>query len=259
MTQIKDPILELIDATVVVNQGTLNEKIILDHVNFKMQAGDFVTVLGSNGAGKSTFLNVIAGSLPLTTGQILVNGQDVTKLNEIKRTHLIARVFQDPKMGTAPRMTVSENLLLAKRRGQRHRLTSRKLTSQVQNQFKTLLDQMGNGLGQRLNVATGDLSGGQRQALSFVMATITKPAVLLLDEHTAALDPKTSAQLLKVTDERIKADKLTALMITHNLEDALSYGNRLIIINAGQIEFEAKDQSKNKLTLNDLLEHFKRY
>ncbi|WP_278620841.1 ABC transporter ATP-binding protein [Weissella koreensis] len=259
MTESSSPILELIDATVIVNQGTPNEKTILDHVNFVMQAGDFVTVLGSNGAGKSTFLNVIAGSLPLSSGQVLINGQDVTKLNEIKRTHLISRVFQDPKMGTAPRMTVAENLLLSARRGKRHRLVSRKLTKAKKDQFKTLVDQMVNGLGQRLDVATGQLSGGQRQALSFVMATITKPALLLLDEHTAALDPKTSAQLLKVTNERIHVDQLTALMITHNLEDALKFGNRLIIINAGRIEFEARDQDKERLHLNDLLDHFKKY
>lgn len=259
MTKVNLPILELIDATVIVNPGTPNEKTILDHVNFEMQAGDFVTVLGSNGAGKSTFLNVIAGSLSLSSGQILINGQDVTKLNETKRTHLISRVFQDPKMGTAPRMTVAENLLLSARRGKHHRLISRKLTSAKKDQFKILVDQMGNGLGQRLDVATGQLSGGQRQALSFVMATINQPALLLLDEHTAALDPKTSAQLLKVTNERINMDRLTSLMITHNLEDALNFGNRLIIINAGRIEFEARDQAKEQLTLNELLEHFKRY
>ncbi|MCM0583427.1 ATP-binding cassette domain-containing protein [Weissella diestrammenae] len=252
-------ILELIEATVIVNPGTSEEKQILDHVNFTLEAGEFVTVLGSNGAGKSTLFNVIAGSLMLTSGQILIDGQDVTHLSETQRTAILARVFQDPKVGTAPRMTVAENLLLAERRGQTRRLKNRGLTPEKKAAFAKVADQMGNGLATRLDVATGDLSGGQRQALSFLMATRRRPALILLDEHTAALDPKTSAQLMAVTDKQIQADHLTALMITHNLEDALTYGNRVIVMSAGQIDLDISGSDKSKLIVPELLQHFNRY
>lgn len=254
-----DAQVQLVDATVTVNAGTPEAKNILDHVDLTLQPGDFVTVLGSNGAGKSTLFNVIAGSLKLTSGQVIIGGQDVTDLSETERTKFIARVFQDPKLGTAPRMTVAENLLLAERRGLRRRLRNRNLNKEKLAQYAEITAVMGNGLDSRLDVATGDLSGGQRQALSFLMATRTNPDLLLLDEHTAALDPKTSAQLMQATDEQIRRENLTALMITHHLEDALEFGNRLIIFSAGKIVVDVKGDEKNNLTIPDLLQHFNRY
>jgi len=251
--------LRLEDATVVVNQGTPEEKTILDHVSLTLSAGDFVTVLGSNGAGKSTLFNVIAGSLPLTSGKIFLGDQDVTRLTETQRTKFLARVFQDPKLGTAPRMTVAENLLFAERRGMSRRLKWRGLTKAKLAEYATLAATMGNGLDSRLQVATGDLSGGQRQALSFLMATRRQPELLLLDEHTAALDPKTSDQLMQVTDTRIRESKLTALMITHNLEDAIHYGNRLLIMSGGKISLDVTGNQKQALKINDLLTYFNRY
>lgn len=249
----------LVDATVTVSAGSSNEKNILDHVSLELQPGDFVTVLGSNGAGKSTLFNVIAGSLALTSGQIYLGDLDVTHMSEIDRTKYLSRVFQDPKLGTAPRMTVAENLLLAERRGKSRRLRNRNLTKTKMAEFATLAAKMGNGLDSRLEMATGDLSGGQRQALSFLMATQSQPELLLLDEHTAALDPKTSAQLMAVTDQSIKAEKLTALMITHNLEDALEFGDRLIIIDAGKIALDVRGATKQALTITELLTYFNRY
>lgn len=251
--------LRLDHATVVVNQGQSNEKTILDDVSLILRDGDFVTVLGSNGAGKSTLFNVIAGSLALTSGHIFLGDRDVTKLDEAQRTHFLARVFQDPKLGTAPRMTVAENLLLAERRGLRRRLKNRGLTDKKKASFVAVTKTMGNGLSDRLDMDAGDLSGGQRQALSFLMATQLRPEVLLLDEHTAALDPKTSAQLMRVTNERIHEEKLTALMITHHLEDALDYGNRLIIMSEGKISLDVSGEEKEKLTVTDLLNYFNRY
>lgn len=249
----------LIDATVTVNAGLSNEKNILDHVSLELMAGDFVSVLGSNGAGKSTFFNVIAGTLPLTSGEIHLGGINVTHLSETERTKYLSRVFQDPKLGTAPRMTVAENLLLAERRGQRRRLRNRNLTKAKLAEYGQLTAKMGNGLDSRLSMATGDLSGGQRQALSFLMATQSQPKVLLLDEHTAALDPKTSAQLMQITDQSIKAANLTALMITHDLTDALEYGNRLLIIADGKVALDVNGTAKDKLTVTDLLTYFNRY
>lgn len=251
--------LRLENATVVVNQGTPEEKTILNNVSLTLNEGDFVTVLGSNGAGKSTLFNVIAGSLALTSGHIYLGDEDVTRLSETQRTKFLARVFQDPKLGTAPRMTVAENLLFAERRGLSRRLKGRGLTKEKMADFAKVAATMGNGLDSRLNVATGDLSGGQRQALSFLMATRLRPELLLLDEHTAALDPKTSEQLMAVTDERIREDHLTALMITHHLEDAIQYGNRLIIMSAGQISLDVSGEEKQQLTVPDLLGYFNRY
>lgn len=251
--------LRLENATVVVNQGTSEERTILDAVNLEVQAVEFVTVLGSNGAGKSTLFNVIAGTLNLTSGKIYLGDTDVTHLKEIERTHILARVFQDPKLGTAPRMTVAENLLMAERRGQKRRLKSRGLTTEKRAEMAQVADKMGNGLAQRLDVATGQLSGGQRQALAFLMATEKRPELLLLDEHTAALDPKTSAQLMALTDEQIKAQQLTAMMITHNLSDALQYGNRLLVMSEGKIAMDVDGTAKQALTLEDMLAFFNRY
>lgn len=229
---------------------------ILKSINFDIYDGDFITVLGTNGAGKSTLFNTIAGNLSVASGEILHNGNNIAHETAVKRTNYIARVFQDPKMGTAPRMTVAENLLLAEKRGSKRTLRSRGLTQKKLTEYAALTKVMGNNLDRRLNTATGDLSGGQRQALSFLMATRVKPELLLLDEHTAALDPKTSEQLMLATNEQVTANNLTALMITHNLADALKYGNRLIILNAGNIVLDVRGDEKKALDETQILKYF---
>ncbi len=237
------PVFSLKDVIVTVGDSIQ----ILKSINFDIYDGDFITVLGTNGAGKSTLFNTIAGNLSVASGEILHNGNNIAHETAVKRTNYIARVFQDPKMGTAPRMTVAENLLLAEKRGSKRTLRSRGLTQKKLTEYAALTKVMGNNLDRRLNTATGDLSGGQRQALSFLMATRVKPELLLLDEHTAALDPKTSEQLMLATNEQVTANNLTALMITHNLADALKYGNRLIILNAGNIVLDVRDDEKKHL------------
>lgn len=249
------PILELKNVKTVVNKGTANETTILKGINLKINAGDFITIVGTNGAGKSTLFNVIGGNLPADSGAILHNGTDITRTSEEQRTTFLARVFQDPKLGTAPRMTVAENMLLATKRGEHRHLVPRRLKPNLAR-FTKLAATMNNGLENRMTTATGALSGGQRQALSFLMATLKRPDILLLDEHTAALDPHTSLNLLHATNERITQDRLTALMITHHLEDALSYGNRLIVLKDGQIRADFTGADKAKLTTEDLYRFF---
>ncbi|MTV82096.1 ABC transporter ATP-binding protein [Secundilactobacillus folii] len=249
------PILELRHVVTKVNRNTPEELTLLKDLNLTINEGDFITVLGSNGAGKSTLFNTIAGSMPLTSGDILLRGESIVRESEETRTRFLSRVFQDPKLGTAPRMTVAENLLLATRRGERRGLLPRHLKRHMP-EFKQLTSGMGNGLGERLNTPTGNLSGGQRQALSFLMATLKKPDILFLDEHTAALDPKTSRELMQTTNDRITAENLTCLMITHHLDDALKYGNRLIVINDGKITFDVSGEDKKKLTQEDLYGFF---
>ncbi|KRM26347.1 MULTISPECIES: ABC transporter ATP-binding protein [Limosilactobacillus] len=249
------PILELKDVKTIVNKGTSNETTILKGINLKINEGDFITIVGTNGAGKSTLFNVIGGNLRADFGEIVHNGHDITKTTEEQRTTFLARVFQDPKLGTAPRMTVAENLLLATKRGERRHLTLRKLKENMAR-FTKLAATMNNGLENRMATATGALSGGQRQALSFLMATLKRPDILLLDEHTAALDPHTSQNLLHATNERITQDHLTALMITHHLEDAIKYGNRLIVLKDGQIKADYQGADKARLTAKDLYEYF---
>lgn len=246
------PVFSLQDVVVTVGDNVR----ILDQLNVDIYAGDFITVLGTNGAGKSTLFNTIAGNLPVTAGQVLHNGQNITSNTAVSRTNYIARVFQDPKMGTAPRMTVAENLLLAEKRGQNRTLRNRGLTKAKLAEYVQLTKVMGNNLDTRLQTATGDLSGGQRQALSFLMATQVKPELLLLDEHTAALDPKTSEQLMRATNEQVTKNKLTALMITHNLADALKYGNRLIVLNAGKIVLDVRGAEKTALDEKQILTYF---
>ncbi|AUJ31197.1 MAG: ATP-binding cassette domain-containing protein [Liquorilactobacillus nagelii] len=254
MTSTK-PILVLKNVTTIVNAHTPAAKAILKQLNLKIYPGDFITVLGPNGAGKSTFFNSIAGTLPVDSGQVLLQGKDITRLSVEKRAKFISRVFQDPKMGTAPRMTVAENLLLATKRGKARGLKLRGLKAKLAT-LQAQVSSMNNGLAERMQTATESLSGGQRQALSFLMATIERPDLLLLDEHTAALDPKTSAQLMQQTNERILQEKLTCLMITHHLDDALRYGNRLLVLDAGKIVFDVRDEQKQQLTKQKLLEFF---
>ena len=249
------PILELKNVKTVVNKGTSNETTILKGINLKINEGDFITIVGTNGAGKSTLFNVIGGNLHADSGQILHNGKDITRSTEEQRTTFLARVFQDPKLGTAPRMNVAENMLLATKRGEKRHLVLRKL-KQNMDRFTKLAATMNNGLEKRMTTATGALSGGQRQALSFLMATLKRPDILLLDEHTAALDPHTSLNLLHATNERITQDHLTALMITHHLEDALTYGNRLIVLKDGQIKADFTGEEKQKLTTEKLYTYF---
>lgn len=249
------PVLKLANVAVVVNQGTTAAKSILKPFDLTINQGEFVTILGTNGAGKSTLLNVINGQLPVTQGTVKINDQVVTKLSQAQRATQIAQVFQDPKQGTAPRMTVAENLLLAQRRGHKRGLRFRRLKNQLP-QLQDLVAQFPNGLADRLMTPAGDLSGGQRQTLSFLMATMQRPTLLLLDEHTAALDPKTSQQLMTLTEQVVKEQGLTCLMITHQLKDALRYGNRLIILKDGQIALDCHGDQKQALTERELLQYF---
>lgn len=248
-------LLDLQNITTTVNVGTNEEKNILKNINLKINDGDFITLLGTNGAGKSTLLNIINGSVFPTSGKIILKNRDLTNLSEVKRANNIAQVFQDPKMGTAPRMTVAENLLLATKRGQRRGLRMRGLDQHLED-FKRKTAQLPNGLNERLNTFVGNLSGGQRQTLSFLMATIKKPELLLLDEHTAALDPNTSRQLLELTNKVVKKEHLTCIMITHQLKDAIKYGNRTIILNSGKIVLDVNGQEKKNLTEEDILQYF---
>lgn len=248
-------ILEMQNVTTCVNEGTSEEKEILKNISLNVKKGDFITLLGTNGAGKSTLLNVINGSLSPRIGSLKIAGNDVTKLSVVKRARFISQVFQDPKAGTAPRMTVAENLLLAKRRGQKRRLKLRGLNNALP-EFSELTQKLPNGLSERLHTFTGDLSGGQRQTLSFLMATMGNPEILLLDEHTAALDPKTSQQLMELTQNTIEEKQLTCIMITHHLKDALKYGNRMIILNDGKIVLDKSGKEKDDLTEDEILKFF---
>lgn len=248
-------ILELKHITARVNEGTAEEKEILKDICLSVEKGDFITLLGTNGAGKSTLLNVINGSLAPSSGSLSVNGRDITKLPAVKRAGFISQVFQDPKAGTAPRMTVAENLLLARRRGLSRRLKLRGLKNAVP-EFTKMTEMLPNGLSRHLNTFTGDLSGGQRQTLSFLMATTGSPEILLLDEHTAALDPKTSLQLMELTRRTVEENNLTCIMITHQLKDALKYGNRTIILNDGRIVLDASGTEKAALSEEEILGYF---
>ncbi len=242
-------IVELKNATKLVDIGVL-EKIILNDVSLDIFEHDFITILGGNGAGKSTLFNVIAGTLPLTSGDIYILGENVTSFSPEKRAKYLSRVFQDPKMGTSPRMTVAENLLIAKFRGEKRRLVPRRL-KRYRKEFQEIIEKISNGLEKHLDTPIEFLSGGQRQALSLLMATLKRPELLLLDEHTAALDPKTSVALMELTDDFVQRDQLTALMITHHMEDALKYGNRLIVMKEGQIIQDLKQEEKAKMTIAD--------
>ena len=243
-------IVELKNATKIVDMGVEEEKIILNDVSLDIFEHDFITILGGNGAGKSTLFNVIAGTLPLTSGDIYILGENVTSYSPEKRAKYLSRVFQDPKMGTSPRMTVAENLLIAKFRGEKRRLVPRRL-KRYRKEFQEIIEKIGNGLEKHLDTPIEFLSGGQRQALSLLMATLKRPELLLLDEHTAALDPKTSVALMELTDDFVQRDQLTALMITHHMEDALKYGNRLIVMKEGQIIQDLKQEEKAKMIIAD--------
>ena len=231
------------------NAGTVNEKKALQGLSLKLNEGDFVTVIGGNGAGKSTLLNAVAGVWPVDAGRIVIDGVDVTGLSEHKRAKYIGRVFQDPMTG------IEENLALARRRGQPRTLRTG-ITREEREEYKQLLKPLGLGLDERLTAKVGLLSGGQRQALTLLMATLQKPKLLLLDEHTAALDPKTAAKVLALSAQLVQENRLTTLMITHNMKDAIKYGNRLVMMHEGEIIYDVQGEEKAQLHVSDLLAKF---
>ena len=237
------------------NPGTINQTVALSDLSLHLNPGDFVTVIGGNGAGKSTMLNAIAGVWAVDSGRIILDGQDVTALPEHKRAKLIGRVFQDPMMGTAPNMQLEENLALAMRRGQRRGL-GWGVTKAEREVYREKLKTLNLGLEDRMTVKVGLLSGGQRQALTLLMASLQKPKLLLLDEHTAALDPATAAKVLDLSDRIVAENQLTALMITHNMTDAIKHGNRLIMMNEGKIILDISGEEKKKLTKQMLMDKF---
>ena len=250
-------VLEIREISKTFNPGTVNEKTALDGVSLSLNDGDFVTVIGGNGAGKSTLLNAVAGTWFVDEGEILIDGKDVTRLPEYRRAAYLGRVFQGPGYGTASTMEIQENLALAKRRGKRRSLRTG-ITRDEREEYHELLKTLDLGLENRMTTKVGLLSGGQRQSLTLLMATLVRPRVLLLDEHTAALDPKTARIVLDITDQIISRDHLTTLMITHNMKDAIRHGNRLIMMNEGKIILDISGEEKKKLTVQNLLEQFER-
>jgi len=248
-------VLEIDRISKTFNANTVNQKIALDHLSLTLKDGDFVTVIGGNGAGKSTMLNAVAGVFAVDEGRIHIDGTDVTRLPEHRRAAFIGRVFQDPMMGTAASMGIEENLALALRRGQRRSLRWG-ITGKEREMYRELLAGLGLGLEQRLTTKVGLLSGGQRQALTLLMATLKKPKLLLLDEHTAALDPKTASNVLDSTERIVARDQLTTLMITHNMKDAIAHGNRLIMLYEGRVVIDVDGEEKKKLTVEKLLTRF---
>ena len=247
--------LQIMDIHKTFNAGTINEKRALQGVSLHLKPGDFVTVIGGNGAGKSTLMNSVSGAYPVDEGKIIIDGKDVTHLPEYKRAKFIGRVFQDPMMGTAATMQIEENMALAARRGKVRTLMPG-ITNKERAQYKEQLKILDLGLEERLTAKVGLLSGGQRQALTLLMAAMQKPKLLLLDEHTAALDPKTAAKVLDATQRIVEKDNLTTLMITHNMRDAIAYGNRLIMMYDGKIVVDVSGEDKKNLTVEQLLNLF---
>lgn len=247
--------LEVKNISKTFNPGTVNEKQALRDLSLTLADGDFVTVIGGNGAGKSTLLNAIAGTWQVDEGKIIIDGMDVTKLSEYKRAAFLGRVFQDPMNGTAATMGIEENLALALRRGHRRTL-KQGIANSERKLYRDLLAKLNLGLENRLTSKVGLLSGGQRQALTLLMATLEKPKLLLLDEHTAALDPKTAAKVLETTETIVNQDHLTTLMITHNMKDAIVHGNRLVMMYEGRIIYDVAGEEKKSLKVSDLLAKF---
>lgn len=249
--------LRIEDVYKTFNAGTINEKKALCGVNLTLEEGEFVTVIGGNGAGKSTTLNAVAGVWPVDSGRIYIGGDDVTRLSEYKRAKYLGRVFQDPMTGTATTMSIEENMAIAARRGKTRRLTWG-ITKAERDTYREMLKTLNLGLEDRLTSKVGLLSGGQRQAITLLMASIQKPKLLLLDEHTAALDPKTVAKVLEISDKIIAENHLTAMMVTHNMRDAIAHGNRLIMMHEGKVILNIAGEEKKKLTVEDLLHQFER-
>ena len=249
--------LDLINVKKTFNPKTVNEKVALAGVNLHLNDGDFVTVIGGNGAGKSTTLNAIAGVWPIDEGQIIIDGMDITSLSEHRRAAWLGRVFQDPMTGTAATMQIEENLALAARRGEKRTLRAG-ITRAEREEYREKLKTLGLGLEDRMTSKVGLLSGGQRQALTLLMATLKKPKLLLLDEHTAALDPRTAEKVLTLSKQIIEENNLMTMMVTHNMRDAIAYGNRLIMMHEGRVILDIAGEEKKKLTVENLLEQFAR-
>ena len=248
--------LDIQNVVKVFNPGTITEKTALSGTTLHLKPGDFVTVIGGNGAGKSTMLNAVAGTFLVDEGSITIDGQDVTRLSEHRRAGLLGRVFQDPMTGTAATMNIEENLALAYRRGQRRLPVRWGITAKERSLFRDQLATLELGLEDRMTSKVGLLSGGQRQALTLLMATLRKPKLLLLDEHTAALDPKTAAKVLALTDTLVRENSLTALMVTHNMRDALQFGNRIVMMNEGRVILDIREETKTRLDVEDLMHMF---
>lgn len=249
--------LQLKHINITFNEGTLDEKKALQNINLHLKPGDFITVIGSNGAGKSTLMNTISGSLIPDVGDVIIDGKNVTHLPEYKRSQYIGRVFQDPMAGTAPTMTIAENLAMAYSRNKKRTLKIG-VNKERKEMFRELLKTLNLGLEDRLTAKVGLLSGGERQALSLLMATFTEPKILLLDEHTAALDPSRAELITRITGEVVEKYQLTTLMVTHNMQQALDLGNRLIMMDKGQIILDVEGEEKQKLTIEKLLSEFQR-
>ena len=247
--------LEIKNVSKTFNIGTINEKKALNKLSLKLNPGDFVTIIGGNGAGKSTMLNMIAGVYPIDGGQIIIDGVDISRMPEHKRAKYIGRVFQDPMMGTSAGMQIDENLAIAFRRGEKRGL-SWGIKKSEKELYKEILAKLGLGLQTRMTSKVGLLSGGQRQALTLLMATLKKPKLLLLDEHTAALDPQTAKTVLDLTEQIVAEQNLTAMMVTHNMKDALNIGNRLIMMHSGRVIYDVSGEEKKKLKVEDLLRKF---
>lgn len=247
--------LKLEDITIVFNAGTVNEKTALDHVSLHLRPGDFTTVIGGNGAGKSTLLNCVSGAYAPTSGHVFIDGNDVTSMPEYKRASFLGRVFQDPMMGTAGNMWIEENLSLAYRRGKKRGL-GWQIKGDERKYFRDQLARLDLGLENRMTTKVKLLSGGQRQALTLLMATLQQPKLLLLDEHTAALDPKTAKKVLDLSDQIVSEHQLTTLMVTHNMRDAIRHGNRLIMMDEAHIALDIEGEEKQKLTVESLLNRF---
>ena len=252
---LNETMLELQDVYKTFNPGTINEKVAMNGLSLKVKRGDFITVIGGNGAGKSTLMNAVTGVFSVDGGSIILDGLNITGLPEHKRAKFFGRVFQDPMMGTAPNMQIEENLALAYRRGKFHGLRWG-ITEKERRIYRGELARLGLGLENRMTSKVGLLSGGQRQALTLLMATLVKPKMLLLDEHTAALDPKTADKVLSLTDSLVRTDNLTTLMVTHNMQNAIDYGNRLIMMWDGKVILDISGSEKKKLTVELLLEEF---
>ena len=247
--------LEVSNVTKTFNAKTVNERVALNNISLQLKDEDFVTVIGGNGAGKSTLLNAIAGVWPVDSGNIVVDGTDLSGIPEYKRAALLGRVFQDPMMGTAGTMQIEENLALAARRGKKRTLKPG-ITKEERALFRDRLADLGLGLENRMTAKVGLLSGGQRQALTLLMATLNKPKLLLLDEHTAALDPRTAAKVLELSEKIIRENRLMTLMVTHNMKDAIRYGNRLIMMNEGRVILDISGEEKKQLTIELLMDAF---
>ena len=247
--------LEIKDLYKTFNPGTINEKVALNGVNWTLNDGDFVTIIGGNGAGKSTLLNMLTGVYYADAGKIIIDGEDITNLPEHKRAKYFGRVFQDPMTGTAADMQIEENMALAAKRGKKRGLKFG-IRKDEREEYRKLLAKLDLGLEDRLTAKVGLLSGGQRQAITLLMATMQNPKLLLLDEHTAALDPKTAAKVLEISEKIITENHLTAMMVTHNMKDAITYGNRLIMMNNGQIIYDVSGEEKKNLKVADLLKKF---